>query len=204
LLHASFFEAADMEDYIFKIVLFLAGIFFELFTPTYLKRIKVRKQFIKLLGLVMILLALVWFVGDQSQALSFAAAPPDARATLHPPIVMIPNSGNPEPTLLPTASDVAGIPAPTPTLQAFISVEGARLRAGPGTGYRILTSYPKDTLLNIQGRNADGSWFFVSGPGDRQGWIAVALVDYNREIDRLPLVQSPPTPAPTVIQNRKP
>jgi uncharacterized protein YgiM (DUF1202 family) len=84
-----------------------------------------------------------------------------------------------------------------------IAVEGARLRAGPGTVYRILTSYARGTELEVLGRSPSGNWLLVASPNGVHGWISMELVSTGIEVDELPRVKPPPTPFPTATPRVK-
>ena len=89
------------------------------------------------------------------------------------------------------------VPIETPRLPlAEIVVDAANVRSGPGTVYPVLTRFLRGTELEIKGRNREGTWLAVALPDNRQGWIALSIVETVVDVDSLPEIESPPTPTP--------
>lgn len=72
---------------------------------------------------------------------------------------------------------------PTPTPEAPISIVnvGSNLRDGPGTFYDIITGLVFETEVQLEGRNTDSDWVYITASDDREGWIFRILVDFSDE-----------------------
>ena len=88
----------------------------------------------------------------------------------------------------PAAPEITG-PAVT------VLVEGANLRAGPGTDFPIVAGLYQDESAPLLGRNQTGDWLQVQLP-DGPAWIFAPLVQTTVPIPELPLIDPPPTPQP--------
>lgn len=92
----------------------------------------------------------------------------------------------------PTASATpTAVPTPTATEQpapeSIVNV-GSNLRDGPGTFYDIITGLVFGTVVQLEGRNEEADWVFISASQDREGWIFASLVDFTpEEIDAAPV-----------------
>ncbi len=86
----------------------------------------------------------------------------------------------------PAASETAG-PALT------IIVEGANLRAGPGTDYPVVGGLYQDQTAALLGRNQAGDWLQLQTP-DGPAWIFATLVQTTIPIPDLPTIDPPPNP----------
>lgn len=73
-------------------------------------------------------------------------------------------------------------PSPSPTVAGNPlrwTTSNANLRSGPGTGYRILETLPKDTRVTLTGaprRSGGYDWYPVIVDGRTSGWIAGSLL----------------------------
>jgi hypothetical protein len=76
--------------------------------------------------------------------------------------------------------------------KAVVNTVSANVRTGPGVDSSQLTDVSKGDELEIKGRSADGKWLLVVLPDQRQGWISASLVETAVNIDRLPVVETPP------------
>ncbi len=111
-----------------------------------------------------------------------------------------------EPTDTPAPTSTS---APTSAPAAEVSVRSANVRAGPSTRFSVIASYPNGTRLNILGLNAERTWAQVQLPNaDGAGWMALSTLTLAQDLNSLPVVESPPTPAlpppPTATPTRKP
>lgn len=82
-------------------------------------------------------------------------------------------------------------PAPTPIISGplvTILVEGANVRAGPGTDFGIVGGLYQDERAALLGRNQAGDWVQVQLP-DSVGWIFTTLVEISVPLDELPVVE---------------
>lgn len=72
------------------------------------------------------------------------------------------------------------------------------VRSGPGTQYEPpLGLLPAGTIVEIVGKNSEGSWWYIVFPNgpDQRGWIAAEFAS-AQNADGIPVVDTP-TPAPT-------
>ena len=89
-------------------------------------------------------------------------------------------------------------PTPTPQPDAVVNTQNANLRAGPGTAYETLGSYPQGTALAVTGKNAAGAWLQVQAPDGKAGWMASSLLTVNTNLGSVAVAAAPPTPTPIV------
>lgn len=108
-----------------------------------------------------------------------------------------------QPTNVPTVTDeilaavqgTAPVPTATPTPEAAavtpptVTVD-ANLRAGPGTEFDIIGGTITGDVINIVGRNAEGTWFRL----DNGGWVLGTLVTNAPAIDTVPVLNNDGTP----------
>ena len=86
----------------------------------------------------------------------------------------------------PAAPEITG-PALT------IIVEGANLRAGPGTDYPVVGGLYQDESAALLGRNQAGDWLQLQTPNG-PAWIFATLVQTTIPIPDLPAIDPPPNP----------
>ena len=91
-----------------------------------------------------------------------------------------------------TAPEITG-PAVT------VLVEGANLRAGPGTDFPIVGGLYQNDKAALLGRNQTGDWLQLQLPAMAVGWIFAPLVQTTVPIAELPLIDPPPAPEPSPI-----
>lgn len=120
-----------------------------------------------------------------------SATDPAADSTAAPPAAA-------DPAAAPSAAD----PAADSTAAAEITgpaltvtVEGANLRAGPGTGYPVVGVLYREETAALLGRNQAGDWLQLQRP-DGPAWIFAPLVQTTVPIAGLPPIDPPPTPQP--------
>jgi formylglycine-generating enzyme required for sulfatase activity len=77
-----------------------------------------------------------------------------------------------------------------------VNTQNANLRAGPGTVYDALGSYPQGTALVVTGKNAAGDWLQVQAPDGKTGWMASSLLTVNTNLSQVAVAAAPPTPTP--------
>ena len=90
-------------------------------------------------------------------------------------------------------------PAPSPEITGpavTVLVEGANLRAGPGTDFPVVGGLYQNESAPLLGRNQTGDWLQVQLP-DGLGWIFATLVETTLPIADLPLIDPPPAPEPS-------
>ena len=107
----------------------------------------------------------------------------------------------------PTSTPTRVRPTATPTpAQASISIKrNMNVRRGPGTNYIVLGYATVGEQFNINGKNADGSWWRISFNG-KNGWIYAPFVTAinTRDVPVVPalapLPTNTPSPQPTQTQ----
>ena len=90
-------------------------------------------------------------------------------------------------------------PSPSPDITGpavTVLVEGANLRAGPGTDYPIVGGLYQNESAALLGRNQTGDWLQLQLPASL-GWIYAPLVQTTVPIAELPLIDPPPAPEPS-------
>lgn len=99
-------------------------------------------------------------------------------------------SSTPSATAAPT--DAA---TPTPAPNAIVNNDTLTLRAGPGTAYASIGSYPRNTVLDVVGKNASGSWLKVEAPDGNIGWMLTQFLQVNIDLASVAEASAPPPPA---------
>jgi len=74
-----------------------------------------------------------------------------------------------------------------PTPEAVVSSDSPNLRAGCGTGYQALASYPQKTALNVLGKAAGAGWLKVETPDGRTGWMYAQYLQVNVSLGDVPI-----------------
>jgi len=89
-------------------------------------------------------------------------------------------------------STFAGSPAPTSELPTVTILEHSDCMYGPGSGYLYKYSVTTDNLMEVIGRNMDGSWIYIQNAGGwNPCWIRAALVKFAiGDINGLPIIYS--------------
>jgi len=87
---------------------------------------------------------------------------------------------------------------PTPEPEVVVSSERANLRTGPGENFSKITTHNKGKTLVVLGRNQDSSWLAVKYSSSKIGWIRIDLVESIQNMENLSLIESPPTPTPSI------
>ena len=100
------------------------------------------------------------------------------------------------PVLAHDAGSMGAASGPTATVASNV----LNVRAGPGTGYNILTVLYYGQVVEAIGRNSANTWVKIQIWGGVQGWVSVPLVYLNVPIGSLPALDvppvNPPPPAP--------
>ncbi len=80
-----------------------------------------------------------------------------------------------------------------------VDVASLNVRAGPGTGYAVLTTVPQGTQFTVQGQDATGSWLQVALSDGSAGWVDRSLTVYagTAPIVAAPQLAATATPTPT-------
>ena len=124
-----------------------------------------------------------------------AASPTPAAPSATAPSATAPaaDSTAADPAAAPSAADPAAAEITGPALT--VTVEGANLRAGPGTGYPVVGVLYREETAALLGRNQAGDWLQLQRP-DGPAWIFAPLVQTTVPIADLPPIDPPPTPQP--------
>ena len=85
---------------------------------------------------------------------------------------------------------------PTETCWVVVTADRAVLRAGPGRNYSIIGTATKGERYRLLGRNQVGDWLYILYGQDRNAWIPAILVRFSCDINSLPEIPGPLTPAP--------
>jgi len=97
-----------------------------------------------------------------------------------------------EPTPRPTAVESAPSASPAdsaPSVDAVVNVPRLNMRAGPGTKYEVVETYSQGTPVQITGKNADASWFQVSVPDGKSGWMSETGLKIEQDVEQIPVVE---------------
>ena len=100
----------------------------------------------------------------------------------------------PPPHPLPSPSPPDTAPAITGPAVTVL-VEGANLRAGPGTDFPVVGVFYQNETAALLGRNQTSDWLQVQLP-ETTAWIFAPLVQTSIPISELPAIDPPPTPEP--------
>jgi murein DD-endopeptidase MepM/ murein hydrolase activator NlpD len=104
-------------------------------------------------------------------------------------------TATPSPTTTPTATATA---TPTFPHDAFPTVTGLNLRAGPDPLHPVVGLARAGTPLAVTGRDHDGGWLAVASMAGQSGWVNARLVQLRRAYDTIPTAPTPsPPPPPT-------
>ncbi len=88
----------------------------------------------------------------------------------------------PTPTLTPTptSTPLPPPPEPIPADETAVVTQNAFCRRGPSTAYPTVTAFEAGTLLNLEGRNQDSTWWWALVPGTTAHcWISGSLLDFD-------------------------
>ncbi|HEY5983485.1 MAG TPA: SH3 domain-containing protein [Anaerolineales bacterium] len=126
------------------------------------------------------------------------AAPVPTATPLPPPVVPTAAAAvvaAPTPIPLPTvaAQPAPSFCAPEATATAIINV-----RNGPGTIYSIIGALQEGEKRQVDGKNADGSWWYIvfAGAPDGHGWVSATVTTTACIPGTLPVIPSSALPAP--------
>jgi uncharacterized protein YraI len=103
-----------------------------------------------------------------------------------PEVVTVVITATPEAVTIVT-EEVATETNATATLNQDLNV-----RSGPGTNYSIVVALPGGTTVDIIGKNADGSWWFIAFDGNT-GWVSAPFTT-SSNTENVPVVDAPPPP----------
>lgn len=94
------------------------------------------------------------------------------------------------------------LPGQTPALPAgqaaaYVNTNTLNVRSGPGLSFTVNTRASRNSVVNLIGRNADGTWVQVRLSNGVQGWVSSAYIVANVAISTLPVTSTTQTPPPT-------
>jgi len=175
-----------------------------------------RKRALVVVGIIFILIVIVVGVGLLLRGCAspislpvFANNTPTTTPTLE--MVATPITPSPSPTVAPTmtptptpspTSTPTPIPTPAFAANAVVIVEGAGLRPGSTTWWRIRTPLPVGTQLDLLGRypQAPGWVYAQIANTTTSGWVEIDYlqINSNLSIPSLPVITPVPTLTPTL------
>jgi hypothetical protein len=85
-------------------------------------------------------------------------------------------------TRLGAGTDTGGQPTAT------VNTAYLNLRTGPGVSNRIITAYPRNTVVTLMGRNTAGDWLNVRVPNGQLGWMRASYLATSYPLNALPVV----------------
>ena len=119
---------------------------------------------------------------------------PTAAATVTLPPTPEPTATwTPEPTVTETIE-----PSPTRFVPFTASVwaNGVNLRTNPGYLFPSLRQLEEGAEITVLGMAPGGEWLFVRRPDSLEGWVFTILVESDRDLSKLPIIE--PTEVQTV------
>jgi hypothetical protein len=122
--------------------------------------------------------------------------PVQASPTLPLPTLPPPTVSPPTFTLAPMNTNTAvstTTPVPIATLSGPVAifVKEANCRAGPGTGYEVVTSVFKGDAVQIVGRNPNynNTWWYIIIPSGGKCWVSLTTAQAYGDFDAIPTVK---------------
>jgi len=100
---------------------------------------------------------------------------------------------------LPIVSGEGGLTPPElgNELAAYVIRRSANMHSGPGLNYSLIKSLERDQVMDLLGRNPDGSWVQMRLPDGQQGWVSAISIEASVPISNLPVTSNlvvTPTP----------
>jgi len=99
------------------------------------------------------------------------------------------------PGAIPEAPSTPVTPSGTPLARV---IQDARCRSGPGVVYPLVTFLSQGQSFPIQGRNAEGTWWWIDRP-EGDCWLAENVVETEGDTGSVPQQEAPPTPTVTPV-----
>jgi hypothetical protein len=117
-----------------------------------------------------------------------------------PTVTFTPTQDEMEASSLQTTSPVqVRTTLPTSEPPTAVVNQNSFCRAGPSRVFEAEASFVTGTLLDLDGRLADGTWWRVKIPNSRAScWISANLLELRGDLDLVPILASPPTPTLTL------
>jgi hypothetical protein len=95
----------------------------------------------------------------------------------------------------------ASVTLPPGAPWAAITARVLNIRRGPGTNYPVIGQLQQNDVVEIAGKNADGSWLQIVYPTGTigRGWVSASYAQVRGSPAFIPVVETPlpPTPIPT-------
>lgn len=93
------------------------------------------------------------------------------------------------------------VPTPAPAVPSVRAARNTDIRSGPGAVYDKIGLLQGGQSAEAVGRSNDGQWWVikVDAAASGQGWIVGGDVQ-TQNVDNLPVIDSPPTPTPPIIE----
>jgi hypothetical protein len=138
-------------------------------------------------------------VAEQSVALADEPAEQQAQATQAPtptptatPVPTQPPPPTAAPTTAPTQAAAAAAPGPT-----IIADQNTNCRAGPGTGYTVLTYFIEGAESTVEGRDSTKDWWYIVSPDDpsERCWVWEGSTTVVGDTSTVPVVAAPASPS---------
>jgi uncharacterized protein YraI len=102
-------------------------------------------------------------------------------------------------TAIASAPPAATLPASATACPPVVTANSSvNVRSGPGTVYDIIGALSTGGTTTVNGKSADGAWWYItfpSGPGG-YGWVSASVVTTTCITASLAVVAAPPTPLP--------
>jgi hypothetical protein len=93
-------------------------------------------------------------------------------------------TGSSIPTSLPEG--IENTPVSRPVAVVDRSGSSINVRSGPGTSFTVVGGLPRDSQVEVLGRNQAGDWLKISEPS---GWIFAELVSLSVSVENLPILE---------------
>ena len=95
-----------------------------------------------------------------------------------------------------STEEPAARPTYTPTIAfiATIVVAEVDVHAGPGYEFPVVVTIDEPISVRVIGINPSKTWLFILLPDNQRGWMHLEAVEYDFDLDLLPVVKETPTP----------
>jgi hypothetical protein len=98
-----------------------------------------------------------------------------------------------------TPTTLAGVTLPPGVPWAAITAGVLNVRRGPSTNYPVIGQLKQNDVVEISGKNADGSWLQIVYPAGTigRGWISASYAQVRGSPASIRVVETPPPPTST-------
>jgi uncharacterized protein YraI len=128
-----------------------------------------------------------------------AATSPVQPTTTSPTPEAIPATATIQPTA--TLALAPTVPAASPQCTPQVTADTlVNVRNGPGTNYSIVGSLNEGQAATVDGRNDEGTWWYIQYPStpDAHGWVADSVTTSNCILPSLTVIPASSLPTPFV------